>query len=128
MLVFPNKSDFAPQPWVPRDVATYVTMYVDIGQWIEFRGRCLTVFGGVTFLFSLDLKYQADLDKATISPAFRAEFAERANLGENAAIKIKADSVWEIHNSKGVYVIRKSQGVLRVSRKNWGSGRKWCRA
>ena len=24
MLVFPNHADFAPQPWVPRDIATYV--------------------------------------------------------------------------------------------------------
>ncbi len=30
MLVFPNETDFAPQPWVPRDVATYYTGYVDI--------------------------------------------------------------------------------------------------
>ncbi|MEI8373603.1 MAG: hypothetical protein WCJ35_12320 [Planctomycetota bacterium] len=30
MLVFPNNKDFAPQPWVGRDVATYFTVYVDI--------------------------------------------------------------------------------------------------
>ena len=30
MLVFPNHADFAPQPWVPRDIATYMTGYVDI--------------------------------------------------------------------------------------------------
>ena len=30
MMVFPNAADFAPQPWVPRDVATYYTGYVDI--------------------------------------------------------------------------------------------------
>ena len=30
MFVFPNGTDFTPQPWVGRDVATYFTVYVDI--------------------------------------------------------------------------------------------------
>jgi len=30
MLVLPNRDDFAPQDWVPRDVATYTTLYFDI--------------------------------------------------------------------------------------------------
>ncbi|MEN6405825.1 MAG: hypothetical protein ABFC77_05065 [Thermoguttaceae bacterium] len=30
MLVLPNQIDFAPQPWVPRDIATYTTFYFDI--------------------------------------------------------------------------------------------------
>ncbi|MFZ5831623.1 MAG: hypothetical protein ACOY3P_16175 [Planctomycetota bacterium] len=30
MLVFPNGTDFTPQPWVPRDIATYTTFYFDI--------------------------------------------------------------------------------------------------
>ena len=30
MLVFPNGRDFAPQRWVPRDIATYSTFYADI--------------------------------------------------------------------------------------------------
>ena len=30
MLVLPNEDDFAPQPWVPRDIATYTTLYFDI--------------------------------------------------------------------------------------------------
>ena len=30
MMVFPNHTEFAPQPWVPRDVATYYTGYIDI--------------------------------------------------------------------------------------------------
>ncbi len=31
MLSFPNKADFVPQTWVPRDVATYTTAFVNIG-------------------------------------------------------------------------------------------------
>ncbi len=30
MAVLPNRTDFAPQPWVPRNVATYTTFYFDI--------------------------------------------------------------------------------------------------
>jgi hypothetical protein len=30
MLSFPNEADFVPQTWVPRDVATYTTTYLDI--------------------------------------------------------------------------------------------------
>ena len=30
MLVLPNEGDFTPQPWVPRDMATYSTFYFDI--------------------------------------------------------------------------------------------------
>jgi hypothetical protein len=30
MLVLPNQPEFTPQPWVPRDVATYTTLYFDI--------------------------------------------------------------------------------------------------
>ena len=30
MLVLPNGADFTPEPWVPRDVATYTTFYVDV--------------------------------------------------------------------------------------------------
>lgn len=30
MLVLPNQSEFTPQDWVPRDIATYTTLYFDI--------------------------------------------------------------------------------------------------
>ncbi|MCE5302821.1 MAG: hypothetical protein LLF97_06890 [Planctomycetaceae bacterium] len=30
MLSLPNQTDFSPQPWVPRDIATYTTLYFDI--------------------------------------------------------------------------------------------------
>ena len=30
MLVFPNRSEFSPQPWVPREIANYNTMYGDV--------------------------------------------------------------------------------------------------
>lgn len=30
MLVFPNVTDFGPQKWVPRDIATYTTLSIDI--------------------------------------------------------------------------------------------------
>jgi hypothetical protein len=30
MLVLPNQGEFTPQPWVPRDIATYTTFYFDV--------------------------------------------------------------------------------------------------
>ena len=30
VMVFPNDRDFMPQPWVPRDLATYDTFYLDV--------------------------------------------------------------------------------------------------
>ncbi|MEN6448936.1 MAG: hypothetical protein ABFC96_00455 [Thermoguttaceae bacterium] len=30
MAVLPNQKDFSPQPWVPRELATYTTLYFDI--------------------------------------------------------------------------------------------------
>lgn len=30
MMVFPNQGEFAPQPWVPRELATYSTFYMDV--------------------------------------------------------------------------------------------------
>ena len=30
MAVLPNREDFTPQPWVPRDIATYTTLYFDV--------------------------------------------------------------------------------------------------
>ena len=34
----PNQTDFAPQPWVPRDIATYTTLYFDIANAFEHFG------------------------------------------------------------------------------------------
>ena len=30
MAVLPNSSEFTPQPWVPRDISTYTTFYIDM--------------------------------------------------------------------------------------------------
>ena len=38
MAVLPNQTDFAPQPWVPRDIATYTTLYFDIANAFENFG------------------------------------------------------------------------------------------
>ena len=36
--MLPNGDDFAPQPWVPRDIATYTTLYFDIANAFENFG------------------------------------------------------------------------------------------
>jgi hypothetical protein len=38
MAVLPNQSEFAPQPWAPRDIATYTTLYFDIANAFEHFG------------------------------------------------------------------------------------------
>lgn len=38
MLSFPNKAKFVPQTWVPRDVATYTTTFVDIANAFQNLG------------------------------------------------------------------------------------------
>ena len=38
MLSFPNKADFVPQTWVPRDVATYTTSFIDISNAFQNLG------------------------------------------------------------------------------------------
>ena len=38
MLVLPNGADLAPQPWVPRDIATYTSFYFDIANAFEYFG------------------------------------------------------------------------------------------
>lgn len=38
MLSFPNEDDFVPQTWVPRDVATYTTSFIDISNAFQNLG------------------------------------------------------------------------------------------
>lgn len=46
MLVLPNQTDFAPQPWVPREVATYTTLYFDIQNAFDhFDSLCDEIIG-----------------------------------------------------------------------------------
>lgn len=46
MAVLLNKADFSPQPWVPRDVATYTTFYFDILNAFDHFGAAFDEFVG----------------------------------------------------------------------------------
>lgn len=47
MLRFPNETEFAPAPWVPRDLATYTTFYLDILNAFDNVGPMFdALFGG----------------------------------------------------------------------------------
>jgi hypothetical protein len=46
MLVLPNQTDFVPQPWVPRDIATYTTLYFDIANAFDNCDSLLDEFLG----------------------------------------------------------------------------------
>jgi hypothetical protein len=42
----PNSAEFAPQPWVPRDIATYTTLYIDILNAFDNFGPLFDEFAG----------------------------------------------------------------------------------
>ncbi len=46
MLTFPNEAGFVPQAWVPRDVATYTTTFVDIAKAFDNLGPLADEFIG----------------------------------------------------------------------------------
>ena len=123
MLVFPNETEFEPQSWVPRDVATYATLYVDILNAFDNIGPLFNeVLGELEFLFSASLECQKDLDKGVLPEEFRQKFKQ---LEPPVAPKVvitarEADSVWELkgkdeNTGKDVtYIVKKKDGVLRV--------------
>ena len=46
MAVLPNRSDFTPQSWVPRDIATYTTFYIDMLNAFDNFGPLFDEFAG----------------------------------------------------------------------------------
>jgi len=123
MVKFPNGPEFAPQRWVPRDIATYSTFYIDLLNAFDNFGPLFDeLVGEPEFLFSVPLNYEKDLRAGRLSKEFVAEFNKnRANLSGKIAIKTRVDgSLWEITNEKTspkdtvIYSVRKKDEVLKV--------------
>jgi len=127
ILLFPNgrqlasgqwvPNDFTPQNWVPRDIATYTTLYCDILNAFDNFGPLFDeLFGGEAFLFHVGLKHQDDLAKGVLPKELRQEFEKlRIPLSSRVTITTrKAGSVWKIFDNKQIYVVRKRNGVLRI--------------
>jgi hypothetical protein len=117
LLEFPNAEEYAPQRWVPRDVATYTTLYCDVLNAFDNFGPLFDeLFGDEVFLFSADLKCQGDLDNGAVPAEFRSKFQDqRIALTDAVAVATKRPgSAWEIKHQDDVYIARKRRGGLRV--------------
>jgi len=99
MLRFPNGADYAPQPWVPRDVAGYSTFYCDIlNAFDNFGWGFDELFGGEEFLFSVPSALQKDLDGGAIPKALAEKFDDTGlTLSPQAKLATRtAGKVWRI--------------------------------
>jgi hypothetical protein len=127
MLVFPNETEFEPQRWVPRDVATYATFYVDILNAFDNLGPLFNdVLGGREFLFDASLECQKDLDKGVLPEEFRRKFKELdPTVDPKLVITARdADNTWELKGKdektgkEQTYVVKKvlkeEDAVLKV--------------
>ena len=123
MLVFPNETEFEPQRWVPRDVATYATLYVDILNAFDNFGPLFNeVLGPLQFLFSVGLECQKELDKGVLPEEFRQKSRqlEPAIPPKVVITAREPDSVWELKGKDentgkdATYIVKKKDGLLRV--------------
>ncbi|MBN2475917.1 MAG: hypothetical protein JXB62_14995 [Pirellulales bacterium] len=117
MLAFPAGSDFKPQPWVPRDVATYTTFYCDVLVAFDNFGPLFDeVFGGEEYMFRVAAECQQDLEKGTVPQAIGEQLDKlRMTLSPQAAVATRqAGSVWEITDQDAIYVVRKRAADLRA--------------
>ena len=122
MLVFPNGKDYAPQPWVPRDVAAYTTFYCDILNAFDNFGPLFDeLSGGEVFLFSIAAKHGQELDAGTLSETFRKKFMEQGiKLSEQPAVTTReAGETWKIKDAVAdegelAFVVRRKDDVLIV--------------
>lgn len=120
MLSFPGASDFRPQPWVPSDLAAYITFYYDIQNAFDHFGSLFDeLFGGAIFLFAASLEHQGNLASGELSKPLRASFAE---FGIDLPAKVPVremdpDLAWEIKHDNEEFIIRRIGGELRAYQK-----------
>ena len=112
MLLFPPGSDYAPQAWVPREVATYTTFYVDLVNAFDNVGSLADeLLSEPQFLFTTAAQFEKDLAEGQFPPALRKEFAEnRIRLGDKFQVSTRIPGeVWEIRDldKKNVFLARK---------------------
>lgn len=120
MLGFRNGPEFAPQRWVPRDIATYTTFYVDILNAFDNFGPLFDeLMGGPPLLFSAGLTHRADLDKGVLPKEFRQEFRQLdISLPSKAEVVAKKPgSLWEIKGKDEIYVVRRSVRYDEIKKK-----------
>ena len=138
MLVFPNGKDYAPQRWVPRDIATYTTFYLDIANAFDNFGPLFgELFGNMEPVCAVGLTHRKDLDAGKLTLAFRQAVEEatkaRVKIPKSAVLAVKTPgSQWAIYDKPNneTYMVQKGvrkkiakdsakitrETVLRVSR------------
>jgi len=117
MLKFPNRTDFTPHPWVPRELATYSTFYVDIQNAFDNFGSLFdALFGGATFLFAVEQSHAGALQGGEVPPAIRDELAEfEYELPAELPVKEKIPGeAWQFEQGRDVFMARRAGGELRV--------------
>jgi len=131
MASFPNGPEFAPQRWVPRDIATYMTFYYDILNAFDNFGPLFDeMFAQPQFLFSVPAVAAAELDKGKVPAVVVAELKDlEISLSSKAKLTTKERGQhWEITdtrkvydeyrekevNRKSIFIIRKQEDVLNV--------------
>ena len=123
MLAFPNGTDFTPPDWVPRELATYTAINVDIQNAFDNFGTLFdALFGGATFLFAVEGDQAAALSTGQVPQSLRAELADfDVELPTDVPVEVKEpDRVWEFRQNRDVFVARKAGGELRVYQRQTG--------
>jgi len=116
MLVFPNSSQFEPQSWIPRDVATYTTFYWDVLNAFDNFGVLFDeLFGEPEYLFGVKLILEADFQNGAASDGIHGEFKKNQfPLSKQAKIVTKKPGeLWHILDGERVFIVKKGKS-LRV--------------
>lgn len=96
-------------------VAKYIANNVptlDIKKLLEHQPRKFN------FIFSLDNKFEMDLNQRKISRNLKKVFEEnKCKLSSKARIEHVDDATWEINNIKSVYLVKKDLGNINVYQK-----------
>ncbi|OHB67336.1 MAG: hypothetical protein A2V70_00175 [Planctomycetes bacterium RBG_13_63_9] len=123
MAAFPNGGEYAPQRWVPRDVAMYTSFYCDLLNGFDNFGPLIDeVFGKPLFLFRADVKCQQDLDSGVVPQEFHDEFKkEKISLEKAAKVVVKkAGTLWDIRETEQNYIVKKVRDALNVYEQQTG--------
>ena len=125
MLVFPNSTQFDPQPWIPRDVATYTTFYCDLLNAFDNFGALFDeLFGEPEFLFSVKPTHQAEFEQGKLGDKLRDEFKNNG-LPLSNGIKVvtkQPGELWNVIDGKKVFIVKKGK-ALRVYMADVACGR-----
>jgi len=109
MCVFPNRTDFEPFRWVPRDIATCTTFYLDVKNAFDNFGPLFDeLFGEAEYLFSSKMDYVDDLNAGRVAKELRSDFdREGIRLSDEPVVRVDDPSdKWQIRDKGDTYIVR----------------------